>query len=237
MTSDSEVVLASLNSHGGRGADGVPFDLAGACRLLGADVIAMQEYWLGNGDADPLAAFAAEGGARVLRAGLMTGVDLRTLSISGETGPGWWGLAMVTVLPVIASETVTLGRAPGDLMPRAAQLVTLRVGRGALRVVNTHLTHRFTSPVQLMRLVRHLMACDVPTVIAGDLNMPWPVTGLAVGYRPAVRGATFPAARPLVQLDHVLAGDGVVFRGGQVLQPLGSDHRAIRVRLRLARRR
>jgi endonuclease/exonuclease/phosphatase family metal-dependent hydrolase len=235
MTSNSEVVLASLNSHGGRGADGIPFDLTAACRLLGADVITMQECWLGNGEPDPLAVFAAGAGARVLRADLMTEVDLRTLSISGETGLGWWGLAMVTTLPVIASEAVALGRAPGDVTPRAAQLVTLRVpGGGALRVVNTHLTYRLTSPAQLMRLVRHLLASDVPTVIAGDLNMPWPVTGLAVGYRPAVKGGTFPAGRPLLQLDHVLAGAGVAFHGGEVLPPSGSDHRAIRVRLRLA---
>jgi len=42
--------------------------------------------------------------------------------------------------------------------------------------------------VQLVRLTRLLAASTVPTVIAGDLNMPGPVTGLAVGYAPAVNG-------------------------------------------------
>lgn len=32
MSQHLEVTLASLNSHGGRGADGVLFDLAAACR-------------------------------------------------------------------------------------------------------------------------------------------------------------------------------------------------------------
>jgi endonuclease/exonuclease/phosphatase family metal-dependent hydrolase len=100
-------------------------------------------------------------------------------------------------------------------------------------VVNTHLTHRLFSPVQLMRLVRRLASEQAPTVIAGDLNMPGPVTGLAVGYSPAVNGRTFPARRPVVQLDHILTSRDVRASDGEVLPPGGSDHRAIRARVQV----
>ena len=43
MSSDQEVILASLNTHGGRGADGRPYDLEAACRQFKADVIVLQE--------------------------------------------------------------------------------------------------------------------------------------------------------------------------------------------------
>lgn len=235
VASDFEVVLASLNSHGGRGAEGVPYDLAAACRSFEAHVITLQECWHPDGKPDPLAALAGELGAQLLRADLLSGTDLRSLRISSETGRGRWGLATLTRLPVVSSEVTPLGRARGDVTPRSAQLVTLAVpGGGKLRVVNTHLTHMFTSPVQLVRLLRRLLPSRTPTVIVGDLNMPAPLTGLAAGYRPAVTGKTYPASRPLLQLDHVLAGSGVTIAGGEVRPAAGSDHLPVRARLRLS---
>jgi endonuclease/exonuclease/phosphatase family metal-dependent hydrolase len=236
VTSDRDVVLASLNSHGGRTAAGAPYDLAAACRALAADVITLQECWHSEAAPDPLAPVAAELGARLLRADLLTGVDLRTLGIVSEPGRGRWGLAVITALPVVSCEVVPLGQARGDVTPRAGQLVTLELPGGArLRVVNTHLTHMLSSPAQLIRLLRRLLVLpgDTPTVIAGDLNMPAPVTGLAVDFRPAVKGRTYPAARPLLQLDHVLAGRGVAVAGGEVLPGVGSDHLPVRAHLRL----
>jgi endonuclease/exonuclease/phosphatase family metal-dependent hydrolase len=101
-------------------------------------------------------------------------------------------------------------------------------------VVNTHLTHRFSSPVQLALLVRRLATGSaVPTVIVGDLNMPRPATVAARGYRPVVRGRTFPADRPLVQLDHMLLRGSVTALGAEVAEPLGSDHLPIRAQLSL----
>jgi endonuclease/exonuclease/phosphatase family metal-dependent hydrolase len=237
VASDFEVVLASLNSHGGRGADGVPYNLAAACRSFAAHVLTLQECWHPSGGPDPVAAIAGELGAELLRADLLPDTDLRSLGIASETGRGRWGLATLTRLPVLASEVVSLGRAWGDVTPRAAQLVTVAVpGGGRLRLVNTHLTHMLTSPVQLVRLLRRLLPAGTPTVIAGDLNMPAPVTGLAVGYRPAVTGKTYPGGRPLLQLDHVLAGRGVAVAGGEVRPAAGSDHLPILARLRLDER-
>jgi hypothetical protein len=35
------MILASLNLHGGRRADGTPFDVAAACRQLQADMVVL----------------------------------------------------------------------------------------------------------------------------------------------------------------------------------------------------
>jgi endonuclease/exonuclease/phosphatase family metal-dependent hydrolase len=136
------------------------------------------------------------------------------------------------MLPVTGYHEIELGRAPGDRISRAAQVLTLTTPRGAaLRVVNTHLTHRYSSPVQLALLVRRLAGSSLPTVIVGDLNMPRPATVVAAGYRPVVRGRTFPAGRPLIQLDHLLLRGRIAAAGAEVAEPLGSDHLPIRAQL------
>jgi endonuclease/exonuclease/phosphatase family metal-dependent hydrolase len=236
MNTDEEVILASLNTHGGRGIGGLAYDLEAACRQLKADIIVLQEVWRAHGEPDPVDEIASALGAEVIHTDLCADIDLRSLGISGGTARGRWGLAVLTTMPVARCEVADLGRTPADPISRAAQLITLEVpGGGELRVVNTHLTHLLASPVQLIQLVRRLAATDVPTVLAGDLNMPLPVTGLAVGYAPAVIGPTYPAWRPFVQLDHVLASRRVTRCGGEVLTPAGSDHLPVRARLRLTR--
>ena len=232
MRSSTETILASLNTHSGRDAGGQPYDLEAACRQLKADVIVLQEVWRPRGEPDPVGEIAAALGAEPLWTDLISDVDLRGVGIADERARGRWGLATLTTAPVTGFEVADLGRVPGDLTSRAAQLVTIELpGRGPLRIVNTHLTCRLVSPVQLVRLVRRLVTDDVPTVIAGDLNMPMAFTGLAAGYAPAVFGRTYPAHRPLVQLDHVLASRRVARCGGEVLPPAGSDHLPVRAAL------
>jgi endonuclease/exonuclease/phosphatase family metal-dependent hydrolase len=234
VTNNTETILASLNTHAGRGADGRPYDLEAACRQLKADIIVLQEVWRPDGEPDPVTDIAAALGAEPLWTGLVPEADLRRMGIADEAARGAWGLATLTTVPVTGFEVMDLGRIAGDPIPRAAQLITMDLpGRGPLRVVNTHLTYRLLSPVQLLRLVRRLGAGDIPTVIAGDLNMPLPITGLAAGYAPAVIGRSYPAHRPLLQLDHILTSREVTRCGGEVLPPAGSDHLPVRARLRL----
>jgi endonuclease/exonuclease/phosphatase family metal-dependent hydrolase len=133
---------------------------------------------------------------------------------------------------VLSYQVIPLGRAPGDAIPRAAQVVTLGLADGrALRVVNTHLTHRLSSPAQLLLLAARLAAGTEPTVITGDLNMPGPATLVAASYRRALRGPTYPAHRPLIQLDHFLTGPRVSSDAAEVLIGVGSDHLPIRAHL------
>ena len=228
------MALASLNLHGGRGADGRPFSVGEACLALHADVIILQEVWRPDREPDPVGKAAATLGAEVIHTTLLAGTTLAALSIASDPAPGRWGLAVLSTLPVTGSEVIGLGRVPRDPAPRAALVVTVELpGGGLLRIANAHLTHRYASPLQLLRLVRRLARSDVPAVIAGDLNMPGPVSGLAAGYSPAVAGRTFPAHRPLIQLDHLLTGRGVTGSEGRVLGPAGSDHLPIRARVGL----
>jgi endonuclease/exonuclease/phosphatase family metal-dependent hydrolase len=236
INSGDDVTIASLNMHGGVSRRGEPFDVEAACHHLKADVIALQEVWRPDGQPDPLAAVAHALGGQVTHAGLAVGK--RNLA-SRRAGPGiaagTWGLAVLTMLPVTGYEVVSLGKAPGDKIHRAAQVVTVSSPDGtALRVANVHLTHRFTSPVQLRQLVRHLAAGSGPVVIVGDLNMPRAATWVAPGYSRAVRGRTWPAHRRFVQLDHVLTGPGTTGIAGEVVEGVGSDHLPIRAQLSVA---
>jgi endonuclease/exonuclease/phosphatase family metal-dependent hydrolase len=234
VTTDTETILASLNTHGGRDADGRPYDLESACRQFKADIIVLQEVWRPHRGPDLVADIAVALGTELFRAQLLDDTSLRNFGIADEAGRGQWGLAVLTTVPVTGYEVVDLGRIAGDATPRAAQLITLELpGRGPFRIANTHLTYRLLSPVQLLRLVQRLATDDIPTVIVGDLNMPGPLTGLAAGYAPAVSGRTFPAHRPLLQLDHILANRQVAHSGGEVLPSAGSDHLPVRARLRL----
>jgi len=234
MNHDDQVTMASLNMHGGVDRHGEPFDVEAACHYLKADVTAIQEAWRPEGGPDPLAAPARALGAQVKHASLVTGTDLATLRVGPGTEPGSWGLAILTVLPVTDYYVVDLGRAPWDVCHRGAQILTVTTPGGkSLRVVNTHLTHRYISLVQLRRLVWHLAPGTDPTVIVGDLNMPRAATRAAGGYSRPVHGRTFPAHRPLVQLDHLLAGPGITGLDGEVLDPVGSDHLPIRVQFRV----
>jgi endonuclease/exonuclease/phosphatase family metal-dependent hydrolase len=244
MNHDEPITLASLNLHGGLTARGEPFDVAEACHRLKADVITLQEAWRPDEQPDLMTAVAAELGAQVRHRGLARNTSRALLGVGTDTRAGTWGLAVLSQLPVTGYQEIELGRAPGDRISRAAQVVTLTTpGGAALRVVNTHLTHRFTSPVQLIRLTRRLAAGlapgpaggpDVATVIVGDLNMPRPGTLTAAGYRATVRGRTYPAGRPWIQLDHLLVRGPVRVSGAEVADPVGSDHLPIRAELRVS---
>ncbi|HXW45461.1 MAG TPA: endonuclease/exonuclease/phosphatase family protein [Streptosporangiaceae bacterium] len=229
------ITVASLNVHGGVDSRGKPFDVAAAVAGLGADLIALQETWVKAGEPDPVAAAAEVIGARVFRVWLHTDVSPARLGIPAGEVIGSTGIAVLSTLPVIAHEIIDLGRMNGDVVARRAQILTVRLaGSGtAVRIAGTHLTHRYVSPVQLGRLVWHLSRSPLPTVIAGDLNMPRQVARIAPGYTPAPRGRTFPADAPLLQLDHVLVSRHLQPLDAGVLPPVGSDHLPVRARLTL----
>jgi endonuclease/exonuclease/phosphatase family metal-dependent hydrolase len=170
---------------------------------------------------------------------MCTRPSVAALGIRAESGPGELGIAVLTTLPVTGYEVLRLGVALADNIPRVAQVLSLQLTDGTvLRLVNTHLTHMLTGPLQL-RLLRRRLRSDamqpnqVPTIIAGDLNMPRLLAGRTIGYGAMVLGPTWPSDQPLIQLDHVLASRGISRLDGAVLAPTGSDHRPIRARLRV----
>ena len=230
--------LASLNLHAGRDADGRPYDVTEAIAALSANVVLVQENWRPAGT-DSLARRAALAGGYESLAELdvLAGTSLSGLSIADSAQPGAWGLAVLSRFPMRSCSAVALGAAPGDVAGvRMAQVVEIEYAEDALlRVVNVHLTHRLVhGPGQLRRLIRALEDSDQPTVIGGDFNMCRPTVHLARGYRPAVRGRTWPARRPVAQIDHILTGPGVDVARQAVAAPQGSDHLPIRASLLLA---
>jgi endonuclease/exonuclease/phosphatase family metal-dependent hydrolase len=235
--------LASLNLHCGLDGRARPFAVTEAVRALSADVLLVQENWRPRGT-DSLArrAALASGYEHLAELDLVSDVPLADLKIARGEVPdetGAWGLAVLSRLPVRSYATVALGAAPGDVAGRRfAQVVEVQYADAVLRVVNVHLTHRLVhGPRQLRRLIRWLGDSDVPTVLGGDFNMCRPTVYLARGFRPGVRGRTWPAHRPVAQIDHVLAGPGVTVNWQEVAPPAGSDHLPIRAGLELTRDR
>lgn len=154
---------------------------------------------------------------------------------SGE--PGSWGVALLTRLPLLRAEELDLGQLPRDPAHRRALLVEVEVegGAGRLAVAGVHMSHLSDgSARQFRRLARALPPRGVDTVVAGDMNC-WgpPLRLLMPGWRRAVRGRSWPAARPLAQIDHVLVRPGTKVAGASVVRVGASDHRAVRVKLDL----
>jgi endonuclease/exonuclease/phosphatase family metal-dependent hydrolase len=235
--------LGSVNLHCGLDRHGHSYSPATAIGALGTDVILVQENWRPHGrDSIARRAADAHGYHHVAELDLVPDTALADMRITRWPVPdesGAWGIAVLSRLPWREYTTVALGAAPGDVAgQRRAQVVEIPVGaEGTLRVVNTHLTHKLPyGPGQLRRLIRALDGADVPTVIGGDLNMCRPTVHLAAPYRPAVRGRTWPAHRPVAQIDHLLAGPGAEFRDAEVVAEVGSDHRPIRATIARAPR-
>jgi len=233
--------LASLNLHCGLDGRGRPYAVTEAVAALSANVVLVQENWRPRGT-DSLARRAALAGGYESIAELDVAADttlggLNIVRGSGSDEAGAWGLAVLSRFPMRTYPAIALGAAPGDVAGvRMAQVVEIGYAEDALlRVVNVHLTHRLQhGPGQLRRLIRALGASDLPTVIGGDFNMCRPTVHLARGYRPVVRGRTWPAHRPVAQIDHILAGPGVGIARQTVAAPAGSDHLPIRASLLLS---
>jgi endonuclease/exonuclease/phosphatase family metal-dependent hydrolase len=229
------ISVATVNLHCGLTRHGDMYAVGDAIGALDADVVLVQENWRPRGQ-DSLARRAAgeHGYGHVAEFDLVADTPLADLRIVRGPVPdeiGAWGLAVLSRRPWEAYAAIPLGRAPGDVGgERFAQVLAIPAdGDTRLRVINTHLTHRLPyGPGQLRRLVARLSGRPLPTVIGGDLNMCRPTVGLAAPYRPVVRGRTWPAHRPVAQIDHLLAGPGVEVRDAAVTAEFGSDHRAVR---------
>jgi endonuclease/exonuclease/phosphatase family metal-dependent hydrolase len=242
--------------HGRSPADGrVDLDrYAAAIRRLDVDVLALQEV----DRAQPrshradLTAVAAEAmGAEHHRfVAALHGEPGMWVAATGEAQPehAAYGIALlsrasvlrwrVVALPTLTHPTPVLfpGRRWPVLVedePRAAVAAEIVTGAGPLTVVCTHLTFVPGWNVhQLRHLRRRLDDVTGPLVVLGDLNIPGRRAAQAAGMRPLATAATFPVARPVKQLDHILAaGDVHAVGAGEALDLGLSDHRALAVEL------
>jgi endonuclease/exonuclease/phosphatase family metal-dependent hydrolase len=238
-----ELTIASFNCHAGLQArrNGVcePYDLDTVLRGIDADVVVLQESWTPDG-----------GVAAVRRVGESTGAEVFELRFGRSrldpwphvprdgSGLGEVGLAVLSRIPAEAQGRLPVGTVLSDPTPERGGLhVVLDVGGTKVDLIGVHLSSRlpYGPPIQLRRLAAQLPPPGRPGIVAGDCNFWGPgVQSFLPGWRRAVRGRTWPAGRPHSQIDHILvrAADGTEVLRGEVLPPLGSDHRAVRATLR-----
>jgi endonuclease/exonuclease/phosphatase family metal-dependent hydrolase len=232
----TSLIVATLNLHWGRGANGTRFDIVSACASLDADVIALQEQTGPPGGSSAAALIAEELGYQHYETVLSDRFDDSAGRWIGSAEPsgGTWGMATLTRLPIIRTADVTLGRARRD-PERQAQVVLLAVGTSAMRIVNAHLVNRPPASVRQLYRLRRLLAADAhhPTVVLGDLNVPGFMATAMTGYETASRAPTWPARRPVLRLDNVLIRGCAVTGPSGTVTHVGSDHRAVRAEVRL----
>jgi endonuclease/exonuclease/phosphatase family metal-dependent hydrolase len=125
---------------------------------------------------------------------------------------GWHGNVLL-VRREIEVVDVNPVRLP-TLEPRGAVCATLRKDDHVFRVVGMHLDlSGLRRRQQVEAVCAHLEACAdaAPAVLMGDLN-EWSAQGGALaafagGYRVLAPGRSFPARRPLAQLDRIVVTD------------------------------
>ena len=245
--------LVSFNILHGRSTTDPLVDVDRFSRAVAAldpDVLGLQEV-----DRDQERSGGAD--LTVVAASAMGAVEHRFVAaLSGTPGATWvaatgteqpgsasYGVALLSRYPVTSWQVQRLPPlpvrapmlAPGRRRPvlvsdepRVAVTAMLRTPTGPLSVTATHLSFlRGWNIRQLRRLVRATGRTAGPQVLLGDLNMGDRTARLATGMRTTGTVATFPAAAPDRQLDHVLVrGLPGPFRVRAVETEL-SDHRAL----------
>jgi endonuclease/exonuclease/phosphatase family metal-dependent hydrolase len=110
--------------------------------------------------------------------------------------------------------------------PRAAVAAEL----DGLTVVGTHLSFAPHTAIAQLRRVRSWAArLPGPVLLAGDLNLAGPPAALVARGSRLVRGPTFPADRPRMQVDHLLTLGRLSGRDPEIRALAIGDHRAAAV--------
>ena len=163
------------------------------------------------------------------------GERIRASRRYAQAETGWWGVAVLSRLPVTASRIFELGRLQRDRARRAAVVLDVVAGGTPVTVVGTHMSHiTYGAALQFLRLNRRLeRTVTTPcAVLAGDMNL-WgpPVAAFFPRWRRTFRQKTWPAWRPHSHVDHVLVRGPLSVLAAEVLPPAGSDHLPVRVEL------
>jgi len=167
----ASLTLATFNVHLGIDGWGRPFDVVGACRALGADLLVMQESWAPDGGGPSTARTVADQlGYSVVaevamahgrlfgpsptatsRWGPRLGPWRSAFRLDGEhrrmrgAGPaptlGRLGLALLSRLPVRGHTLIPLERLRRDPARRTVIGCHLELADGALAVFGTHMSH------------------------------------------------------------------------------------------------
>ena len=197
--------VATYNVHRCRGPAGRfrPDRITAVIAEMRPDLVALQEaqhyLWRGRGMLD------AEAIERDL--------GLRILPVTGRAGEQGWRSNLLLVRHDAMVRRPPVGLRLGGLEPRGAVLAELDLGDGPFRVVATHLSLGAARRRAQARMLLDPIAQDpepaMPTLLLGDLN-EWRRTDtaldvLAPRFGTPPRIGTFPAFRPVLPLDRILA--------------------------------
>ncbi|MBV8237050.1 MAG: endonuclease/exonuclease/phosphatase family protein [Acidimicrobiia bacterium] len=234
------VTVASFNVHWGRRPRVYePYDVIDACHRLDADVLALQEVWRPDGRHSVAADAAATLGYElheVWTARAVVEPKCRIVGLAGEpVGTGDWGQALLTRVPRGPVVDGDLSGFLFDPTGRVVMTTEIEIDGTPLAVCASHLPHlEHISPLLRWRLPPHLPDRHRPAVLMGDFNMwRWLARFIVPGWHDTVRGATWPAHRPVFQIDHLLATSPVSATEAEVVHAGGSDHLPIRARVSL----
>ena len=230
--------LTSFNARWGLTVDDEPFDLAGVVAGFDTDLVSLQEVWEPTDGGSGLDATALALGYHLVHVPLSPSrVDPRPeITADPAAAAGTWGVALLSRLPVRSTRIVDLGRIVErwDVADRYAILAEVAIGGTTVTVTALHLSFALPNALAQLRRLSGYLPSHRPSVVAGDCNLWGPLAAAGVGdHRRAVRGRTWPAARPHSQLDHILVSPAVTVDGASVLPPAGSDHRPVQAQLRI----
>lgn len=219
--------IATYNIHGGIGADGRrDYRRIGQHLLdLGVDIALLQEV-----DARQRFDVPEHDPEQLCQRGQFHLVSAPAV----VTASGWYGNALLSRFPVLASHAVDVSQAGSE--PRNIQLARLDVAGRVLRVVNTHKGLKSRERrLQFASLYEQLQALKreaEPMVLGGDFN-EWQFFSRAFKainevLTPVRVGASFPSRWPLLKLDRLWLTPGCELRHAGVvrnaLTRLHSDH-------------
>jgi endonuclease/exonuclease/phosphatase family metal-dependent hydrolase len=231
--------LTSFNARWGLTVDDEPFDLPAVVAGFDTDLVSLQEVWEPAAGGSGLDAAAESSGYRLVHVPLSPSfVDPRP-EITPDPGAatGTWGVALLSRLPIRSTRVVDLGRIVErwDVADRTAILADVAVGDEVVTVAALHLSFAIPNALAQLRRLGGYLPTHRPSVVAGDCNLWGPLaTGVLGDHRRAVRGRTWPAARPHSQLDHILVSSTLTVEQARVLPAAGSDHRPVQARLRVS---
>jgi endonuclease/exonuclease/phosphatase family metal-dependent hydrolase len=236
MTSFS---LTSFNTRWGLDAADEPFDLAAVVAAFDTDVVALQEVWEPSAGGSGLDAVADRLGYRLVHVPLSPSrvVPRPEITADPAEAAGTWGVALLSRLPIRSTRIVDLGRIVErwDVADRYAIVASVGVGDEEVTVTAIHLSFALPNALAQLRRLDGFLPSHRPSVVAGDCNLWGPLAAAAVhDHRRAVRGRTWPAARPHSQLDHILVSPSIRVLSSSVLAPAGSDHRPVRAELAIS---
>lgn len=233
------LTVATFNIRAGSAAGSVVRPLFNptvrAVRLLGADIVALQE----------VDRRAARSVWRDQPAVLGRRLDAESAFgiARGLPGGGRYGVAMLSATPLSAIETLPLPTR-GRAEPRVALMASTFTRIGRITIASTHL-HNVRRPIppggglsgrQLDDLLERIRHRPGPYLVMGDMNLTGEdVEPIAVrhGFVAHPVGPTFPASTPRRQIDWMLTADLDVI-DAWVPEEGASDHRPIVARIERA---